>query len=210
MKTKTTNSKKKTKIMVESAVLIAASIILSFFKLYEAPLGGAVTLFSMMPIMVISLRHGLVWGLGSGIVFSLFKLWMGAGNFAYVPTLTGIIVVVLLDYILAFTVIGIAGIFRNCKILKNEKANMTLTTFMGVLLAFFARFMCHFINGAVVWYEITKNLEWNEYVQTVGMWLYSFVYNITYIGPETVMGIIAVPVIVGLLGKLKSNSDEKN
>ena len=52
---------KKTRIMVESAVLIAASVILSFIKIYEAPLGGSVTLFSMVPLMIISIRHGLGW-----------------------------------------------------------------------------------------------------------------------------------------------------
>ena len=197
---------KKTRVMVESAVLIAASIILSFIKVYEAPLGGSVTMFSMVPLMIISIRHGIGWGLGSAFVFSVFKLWMGAGNFAYVPTLTGIIVVILLDYLVAYTSIGLAGIFRKMNVLKEEKANVTLTTFCGVLLACLVRFISHFVNGAVVWYEITKNLEWNEYVQTVGMWLYSFVYNITYLGPETLMTLVAVPVIVTVLGVMKRHA----
>lgn len=196
---------KKTKIMVECSVLIAVSIILSFIKIYEAPLGGSVTLFSMVPLMIISIRHGLSWGLGSSFIFSIFKLWMGAGNFAYVPTVKGIIVVILLDYLVAYTSIGLAGAFRNLKLSKNEKTNVTVTTTMGVVFACVVRFVSHFVNGAVVWYEITKNGDWNEYVHTVGMWLYSFVYNITYIGPEAAMTIIAVPTIVMLLGILKKN-----
>ena len=198
--------KTKTRTMVESAVLIAASIILSFIKIYEAPLGGSVTLFSMVPLMIISIRHGLGWGLGSAFIFSIFKLWMGAGNFAYVPTAVGIIVVILLDYIVAYTSIGLAGMFRSLKFTKNEKTNLTVTTFCGVLFACVVRFVSHFVNGSVVWYEITKNGDWNEYVHTVGMWLYSFVYNITYLGPETVMTIIAVPVIVTVLGIMKKQS----
>lgn len=197
---------KKTKIMVECSVLIAVSIILSFIKIYEAPLGGSVTLFSMVPLMIISIRHGLGWGLGSSFIFSVFKLWMGAGNFAYVPTVKGIIVVILLDYLLAYTAIGLAGAFRKLKLSENEKTNVTVTTTMGVVLACVVRFMSHFVNGAVVWYEITKNGDWNEYVHTVGMWVYSFVYNITYIGPEAVMTIIAVPTIVMLLGVLEKNT----
>ena len=200
---------KKTRIMVESAIMIAAAIILSFIKIYEAPLGGSVTLFSMVPLMIISIRHGLGWGLGSAFIFSVFKLWMGAGNFAYVPTLKGIIVVILLDYLVAYTAIGLAGIFRKMRLSKVEKTNTTVTTVMGVVVACLVRFLSHFINGAVVWYEITKKLEWNEYVQTVGMWVYSFVYNITYIGPEMVMTLIAVPVIVMLLGILKKNTQAK-
>ncbi|MBQ7968711.1 MAG: energy-coupled thiamine transporter ThiT [Clostridia bacterium] len=197
---------KKTKIMVECSVLIAVSIILSFIKIYEAPLGGSVTLFSMVSLMIISIRHGLSWGLGSSFIFSIFKLWMGAGNFAYVPTAKGIIVVILLDYLVAYTSIGLAGAFRNLKLSKNEKTNVTVTTTMGVVFACVVRFVSHFVNGAVVWYEITKNGDWNEYVHTVGMWVYSFVYNITYIGPEAVMTIIAVPTIVMLLGILKKNT----
>ena len=198
--------KNKTRTMVESSILIAASIILSFIKIYEAPLGGSVTLFSMVPLMIISIRHGLGWGLGSAFIFSIFKLWMGAGNFAYVPTVVGIIVVILLDYIVAYTSIGLAGMFRKLRIFKNEKTNLTVNTVCGVAFACIVRFTSHFVNGAVVWYEITKNGEWNEYVQTVGMWVYSFVYNITYLGPETVMTIIAVPVIVTVLGIMQKQS----
>ncbi len=198
--------KNKTRTMVESAIFIAASIILSFIKIYEAPLGGSVTLFSMVPLMIISIRHGLGWGLGSAFIFSIFKLWMGAGNFAYVPTVVGILVVILLDYIVAYTAIGLAGIFRKLKFLKNEKTNMTVMTVCGVLFACIVRFASHFVNGAVVWYEITKNGDWNEYVHTVGMWLYSFVYNVTYLGPETVMTVIAVPVIITVLGIMQKQS----
>ena len=197
---------KKTKIMVECSLLIAVSIILSFIKVYEAPLGGSVTLFSMVPLMIISIRHGLNWGLASSFVFAVFKLIMGAGNFAYVPTMVGIILVILLDYVCAYTSIGLAGAFRGCKFSENEKENETITTALGVVLSCVARFASHFLGGAVVWYEITKNGDWNEYVHTVGMWVYSFVYNITYIGPEAVMTIIAVPTIVMLLGVLKKHT----
>ncbi len=197
------NKNKKTRIMVESAVLIAASIILSFIKIYEAPLGGSVTLFSMVPLMIISMRHGLSWGLGSAFIFSVFKLWLGAGNFAYVPTVAGILTTVALDYIVAYTSIGLAGIFRKCSFSKKESTSKTITAFCGVLFACIVRFASHFVCGAVVWYEITKRGEWNEYVQTVGSLVYSFVYNITYLGPEMVMTLVAVPVIVMLLNIMK-------
>ena len=195
--------KKKTRIMVESAVLIAATVILSFIKIYEAPLGGSVTLFSMVPLMIISMRHGLVWGLGSGFVYSMIKLLLGASNFAYVPTLVGILMTVVFDYIIAYSAIGIAGAFRKCSFTKKENTNKTITAFLGVLLACIVRFASHFLCGAVVWYEITKRGEWNDYVQTVGSFVYSFVYNITYLGPEIVMTLVAVPVIVTLLNVMK-------
>ncbi len=199
---------KKTKVLVECSLLTALTIMLSFVKIYQAPLGGSVTLFSMLPLMIISIRHGLGWGLGSAFVFSVLKLILGVGegNFAYVPTLTGIVIVIFLDYIFAYTSIGLAGAFRKVKILKNEKSNLTVTSFCGVLLACIVRFMCHFVNGAVVWHEITKNLGWNEYAEQVGMWLYSFVYNISYLGPETLITLMAVPVIVVLLNLMKKHA----
>jgi len=195
--------KKKTRIMVESAVLIAATVILSFIKIYEAPLGGAVTLFSMVPLMIISMRHGLLWGLGSAFVYSVIKLLLGASNFAYVPTLIGVLTTIVFDYLIAYSAIGLAGAFRKCNFTKKESANKTVTAFLGVLLACLTRFASHFFCGTVVWYEITKRLEWNDYVQTVGSMVYSFVYNITYLGPEIVMALIAVPVIVSLLNVMK-------
>lgn len=207
MKTQTTQSKR-TRTMVECAILIAASMILSLIKIYEAPLGGSVTLFSMVPLMIISIRHGLGWGLGSSFVFAVFKLVLGTGNFAYVPTLLGVIATILLDYIVAYTSIGLAGAFRKVKFTKNENANLTITTLLGVILACFARFMSTFINGAVVWYEITKQGDWNEYVHTVGAWTYSFVYGISYFGPETIMTIIAVPTIVFLLKTINKNTSK--
>ncbi|MBQ6702360.1 MAG: energy-coupled thiamine transporter ThiT [Clostridia bacterium] len=195
-----------TRKMAECAIMIAASVMLSMIKIYEAPLGGSVTLFSMVPLMVVSLRHGIGWGLGSSFIFSVIKLWLGAGNFAYVPTVRGIVVVIVLDYLLAYTAIGFAGAFRKIRFTKSERSGLLISTYLGVLFACIVRFVSHFVNGAVVWYEITKNGEWNDYVQTVGMWLYSFVYNITYLGPETVMALIAVPVIVTVLGIMKKNT----
>ena len=194
----------KTRIMMECSVLIALSVVLSFIILYTAPFGGTVTCFSMVPLVIISIRHGVVWGMGSAFVYSVFELIRYMGYVTAVPSLSGIIAVVLLDYIVAFTLIGLSGLFRNIKVLRNEKANMGLATFTGVILAFLLRFFCHFISGAVVWYEITKNASAvGDYVRSVGMWTYSFVYNITYLGPEALLTLIAVPVVVLLLKCLK-------
>jgi thiamine transporter len=195
-----------TRKMAECALLIAASVMLSFIKMYEAPLGGSVTLFSMVPLMLVSLRHGLGWGLGSSFIYGIIELLLGASVISPVRTPIGLILVILLDYYLAFTSIGLAGIFRKVKFSKNNKVSVAIGAFCGVLLACLARFVCHFISGAVVWYEITKGGGWNDYVQTVGMWLYSFVYNITYLGPETVMALIAVPVMVTVLNIMKKNT----
>ncbi|MEA4833388.1 Thiamine transporter ThiT [bioreactor metagenome] len=186
----------KTRTLVECSILIAAATVLSFIKIYEAPLGGSVTLFSMVPIIVISFRHGVKWGLASGFVYSVIQALLGISVLAYVPTAVGIVISTLLDYTIAFTVIGLAGIFKNIKLTTSESANSYIGAMLGAFSVCVLRFISSYLSGVVVWYEITKNGDWNEYVHTVGAWLYSFVYNITYLGPETVLVLIAMAVIV--------------
>lgn len=178
--------------LTQCALLIALATALSFVKLYQAPLGGSVTLLSSLPIMFISFRFGVSRGLACGFVYSLIQLWQGSGNLAYVPTAAGVVGCIALDYVLPFTLLGLAGVFYS----KNGNAKQkTVTAVLGVLLAVVLRFACHFVGGAVVWYEITKAGNWNDYVQTVGMWTYSFVYNITYLGPDGALVLAASPVI---------------
>ncbi len=178
--------------LTECALLLALATALSFVKLYQAPLGGSVTLLSSLPIMFISFRFGVVRGLACGFVYSLIQLWQGSGNLAYVPTAMGIVGCIMLDYILPFTLLGLAGLFYKKNGTVGQK---TLTAILGVLFAVLLRFACHFIGGGIVWYEITKAGEWNDYVKTVGMWTYSFVYNISYLGPDSALVLLASPVI---------------
>ncbi|MBQ3081202.1 MAG: energy-coupled thiamine transporter ThiT [Clostridia bacterium] len=186
------NQKQKLLALTECALMLALATALSFVKLYQAPLGGSVTLLSTLPIMFISFRFGVARGVACGFVYSLIQLWQGSGNLAYVPTTAGIVGCIALDYLVPFTLLGLAGLFYK----KDGSAKAkTVSAVLGVLLATLLRFGCHFLGGAVVWYEITKAGEWNDYVQTVGMWTYSFVYNITYLGPDGALAIAASPVI---------------
>ena len=179
--------------------MIALATVLSFIKLWEAPLGGAVTLFSTVPIMYISHAHGLRWGLAAGFVHSCIQLLFGLGTVAYVPSAAGIILCILLDYILPFTLVGLAGIFRGTRLIKKKSANMLVCSVLGALFACTLRFLSSFFCGAVVWYELTKALDWNEYVHTVGMWTYTFVYNATYMFPDIALALVAMPIMVKLL-----------
>lgn len=61
----------KTRIMVECALMIALGTILANIKIYELPNGGSITLFSMVPFILVSFRHGVKWGLFTGFVNSL-------------------------------------------------------------------------------------------------------------------------------------------
>ena len=104
-----------TKKLTTSAMLIALSVVLMLIsKLIPAPWmqGGAITLASMVPIIIISLILDIKWGLISGFVFSLIQMMTG---FYPPPTQNFIsfVLVLLLDYVLAFGLLGLSGFFYN-------------------------------------------------------------------------------------------------
>ena len=196
-KTTTKRLSQKTKLLVECAIMVAMAAVLSMLKIYEAPLGGSVTLFSMVPIIIIALRHGTLCGLAAGFVYSVTQLLLGIGNVAYVPSVSGIILCILFDYIVAFTLLGLAGIFNRFKL------KPIVSVICGILFVCILRYISHVLSGAVVWYEITKLGGWNDYVQTVGMWTYSLVYNIQFMLPETIITLVAAPVCLRVLKLVK-------
>lgn len=173
--------------------MVALSTVLSFIKLYEAPLGGAVTLFSMVPVMMVGLLFGPLPGFASAFVFSLIQLFQGLGTLSYIPTAGATAVSVIMDYLLPFTLLGVTGFFRN------RKKHLYLWLVLSTLLACLLRFLSHFLCGGFVWYTITRELGWNDLVFKYGKWLYSFIYQIWYLGPETVLCLIAVPAVVTLM-----------
>lgn len=79
-------TKEKTKKIAICAVMIALGTALSFVKLYDSPLGGSVTLFSMAPILFLGFKYGPSWGFGSAFVFSILQLLFGLSAVTYVPT----------------------------------------------------------------------------------------------------------------------------
>ena len=70
-----TNNKKNALVMCECAIMIALAAVLSFVKILELPYGGSVTAFSIVPIVIISYRHGVKWGLLRDLYSALFSLF---------------------------------------------------------------------------------------------------------------------------------------
>ncbi|MBQ2285763.1 MAG: energy-coupled thiamine transporter ThiT [Clostridia bacterium] len=169
-----------------SAVFVALATVLSLIKVVEMPLGGSVTLLSMLPIVIISVAFGLKWGFGSAFVFALGQLALGLAQvLSWGLTPAMLIGTIVFDYIIAFTVLGIAGIFA-----KKGYAGVC----GGVALAIFLRFVSHFISG----YVIFKNLEQFEIfgsLFTNRPILYSLAYNGFYMLPELVITTVAAAII---------------
>ncbi len=177
-------TKNLTKQMVEASVMIALATVLSLFKVVEMPYGGSVTLASMLPILIVSYRHGVGIGFASGGVYSLIQQLLGLNNLSYFTTWQSVVAVMLLDYLLAFTIVGIGGVFRNRiglkKLLPPTKQKIEIATGMGLVCIL--RFICHTIGGATVWAGLS--------VPTEAALIYSIGYNATYMIPETIISVL--------------------
>ena len=194
------------RILAECAIMIALAAVLSEYAvIYKAPLGGSVTLFSMAPIIIIGLRHGPVWGLSTAFLYSMTQFMFDAAKLSGwgIAGASNMIICSLFDYIIAFTILGLAGFFKFAVDKTSKKSKKIIITAIATLTVCILRYICHVIVGALVWYAITKSGNWNEYVQTVGAWLYSIVYNLQYMLPETIITLVAAPAVVTVLSAVK-------
>ena len=175
--------------LVECAVFIALGVVLSLIKIFKMPLGGSVTLASMLPVCVISVRHGLKYGMISSFVYSLFQLVFGItldGLLGWGLPPVMLVGCIMFDYIVAFSVLGCAGMFR-----KLGEGGV----YLGISAVFTARFLSHFLSG----YVIFKNLEQWELFGSVfesRPALYSVCYNALYMLPELVITLVIVVILM--------------
>ncbi len=173
-------SKKKINLsrLTESAMMIAIATLLSMAKLIDMPYGGSVTMASMLPLVILAYRHGLGWGLLSGLAYGAIQFALGSENIGYLPATNFVYVTVMLlaDYLLAFAVLGFGGIFR--RTCKRQATALALGSVLVALL----RYACHVIGGWTVWaaFDLSKT----------GL-LYSLSYNATYMIPEMLILVVA-------------------
>lgn len=177
--------KSNVKIMAEGAAMVALATVLSFIRVFKLPWGGSITLLSMLPIVIFSIRRGVKAGLAVSFAFSLLQFGQGImdGIFGWGLTPGMLTACIFLDYIGAFTVLGIAGLFR-----KKELPGWV----MGISLAVVLRFLFHFFSGVVIWHSVGE--LWSGFA-TENTYLYSFLYNGCYMLPElifTLAGAIAL------------------
>ncbi len=174
--------------MTLSSVFIALATGLSMIKVINMPLGGSVTLMSMVPIVFLSCALGAKWGLGSAFVYSLIQLGLGIsvdGLFAWGLTPACLIGTILLDYIVPFTLLGLSGVFA-----KKGVLYITLGTAFAVIL----RFLCHFASGYIIFANFEKFVVLGS--SFVGRpALYSLCYNGLYMLPELIITVVATALI---------------
>ena len=168
------NRNKKTSMLVFSAVMIAVGTVLSMLKI-DFVMGGGITICAMLPLVMISFKFGTKWGVFTAFVFSVLQCLLGLDNVQYATSVGMAIAIVLLDYIVAYTVIGFSGMFKNKA--KNFKSALVL----GIAVTFFARFICHFITGWMIWDALWPN----EFGMAAP--LYSLCYNGSYMLAEAII-----------------------
>jgi thiamine transporter len=171
-----------TQRLVESALLIAMGVVLSLIKIIDLPYGGSVTIASMFPVMLISYRHGLGYGLISATVYGGIQQLLGLKTLSWVSTWQSVLAVILLDYIVAFAVIGLGGLFRGR--FGKRTDGQVYELLAGALLVCLLRYICHVISGATVWAGLS--------IPTRGAIAYSLAYNATYMIPETLVMCIVI------------------
>lgn len=196
----------KTRLLTESAIMVALATVLSMLKIWEAPYGGSVTIVSMAPIIILSLRRGVKTGLLAGFVHSLIQLLLGLNNVAWIPDAGGIVVCILTDYILPFTLLGLAGCFRNVEFTGNPKTNLVISAILGTVLVTLLRYLSHIVSGAVIWYAL--DLEWyaddpSHIVHQYGAWMFSVIYNGGFMIPEIITTTIVTPILNVALDRVK-------
>ncbi len=170
--------------LTESALMIAAATILSLIPIVKMPFGGSVTAFSMLPILLIAYRYGVLWGCFVGVAHGLIQLLLDLGTLQYATTIWAALAIVLLDYLVAFGVLGAGGLFRRR---QNQAAGLT----MGVLVACVLRYLCHVITGCTVWVGLS--------IPDSAALLYSLAYNAAYMLPETLITMVGAYYIARVL-----------
>ncbi len=172
-------SSKQIVAMIECSMMIALSTVFSLLKIVDMPYGGSVTIASMLPIVIAAYRHGFLWGLGTALTNSVIQLLLGVNNLSYFSTWQSILAIILLDYIVAFGVFAISGLFRRVEKRQN------FAFLYGILLSSVLRYICHVISGATVWVGLS--------IPDNAALLYSLSYNATYMIPETIV-LVAIGV----------------
>ena len=155
-----------TSMLINVALMLALTIVLHQLRLFHMPQGGSVTLGAMVPLLFLTYRYGAGIGCLAGFLYGMINLMQDA--FILHP------VQVLFDYPLPYMALAVA-------------ATVPGRYYTGAALAFAARFLCHYISG-IVFFGSYAPPEMSPY-------LYSLVFNATYLVPEAVICLLLLRVL---------------
>lgn len=187
----------KIQLMAEIAMCAALAIVFDFLPLFTAPQGGSVSL-AMLPVFLIAFRWGLKQGLITGLLLALLQL---VTKPYYVHPIQ-----ILLDYIVAFTSLGLAGLVFNQvknRLANGNKSSAAAFIILGTFIGSLARFICHFIAGIVFYGSYAP--------KGTPVSIYSLVYNAWYMVPSFIISAVVLIILLSsapILVNVKKNRDQ--
>ena len=172
--------------LTEGGICVALSLVLSYLKIPVMAgfggFGGSID-FVMIPLIIYAVRWGFSWGIGAGLVFGTLKYILASGfAISWVS--------IIFDYAVAYAFIGFAGLFRR------KYKLLPVAALVGCL----ARFVIHFISGMTVYAQYMPE----EFMGYTGMtpFLYSLLYNGTYMLPNTIIAIVICSLLIPVMPRL--------
>ena len=172
--------------LTEGGICVALSLVLSYLKIPVMAgfggFGGSID-FVMIPLIIFAVRWGFFWGIGAGLVFGTLKYILASGfAISWVS--------IIFDYAVAYACIGFAGLFRR------KYKLLPVAALVGCL----ARFVIHFISGMTVYAQYMPE----EFMGYTGMtpFLYSLLYNGTYMLPNTIIAIVICSLLIPVMPRL--------
>lgn len=174
-------SKTPLRALCEGAIMVALATALSYLKLFELPQGGSICI-GMLPIFFYCVRWGLRNGLLASFAYGLLQLIFD-GAYAWGPWS------MLLDYVLAFALLGFSGLFKGRK----------YGVFAGTVLGSVLRFLAHFVSGITIYriYEPTELFN----TSFTNPYIYSAAYNGSYVAIDMVICLVIFAVLYRPLRK---------
>ena len=205
-------NKKRIEAITLSAVMIAFAVSISaicaVMPFLNLPFGGGFTVASMLPIILVAYMYGTKWGLLTAFAYSIMQMLLGFNTVSafFMPGDSQMvwwraILVVLIDYVIAYTVLGLGGIFR-------RKFGARKALVLGSVFAISLRYLAHIMSGAIffgAWAEwfFTQDgfYSWGQAILeafsgTSLSIVYSIIYNGTYMIPEIIITAIVACFVV--------------
>ena len=196
-------NKKRTQALTVSAIMIAFSVSISaicaVMPFLNLPFGGGFTIASMLPIILVAYMYGTKWGILTAFTYSILQMLLGFNTVSafFLPGDSQMIwwraiIVCLVDYVIAYTVLGLGGIFR-------KKYTPTKAIVLGSIFTISLRYVAHVISGAIffgAWAEWFFTQEgfyaWGQKILEAFSGdalaiVYSIIYNGTYMIPEIII-----------------------
>jgi thiamine transporter len=163
--------------------MVAMSVILSMLPSVSLPFGGSVSWFSTLPVIAVSLRHGVRWGVLAALVYSVTQLLLGMANVAAVPagTAGAMVLCALLDYVIAYSALGLTGTVARG--LGRGAAGVAA----GMVVTGLIRLLCSFLSGVLIWGAYAP--------EGTSVWAYSLGYNASWCVPDVLITLVGAVLL---------------